>query len=131
MLDREIVAAVVAGDADGLAAAYDRYAAPLHGFCCSLLAEPAEAADAVQVTFIIASARLDRPHDPDLLRSWLFAVARNECHRRLRSRPGDAGRGEAGGDTLDFGIGLERAELGDVVRAAMAALPPMSARPSS
>ena len=30
----------------GLAAAYDSYAAPLHAYCRSLLAEPADAADA-------------------------------------------------------------------------------------
>ena len=40
--DREIVAAIVAGDRAGLAAAYDRYAPALHTYCRSLLAEPAE-----------------------------------------------------------------------------------------
>ena len=55
MHDREIVAAVVAGDPAGLAAAYDRYAAVLHAYCRSLLSEPADAADAVQDTFVIAA----------------------------------------------------------------------------
>src|SRR5438552_5079058 len=124
MLDREIVAAIVAGDADGLAAAYDRYAAPLHAFCCSLLTDPAGAAGAVQDTFIVASARLGRLRDPDLLRSWLFAVARNECHRRLRAGPGGTARDRAGDGAAGFGADLERAELHDVVGAAMAALYP-------
>ena len=64
MLDSQIVAAVVAGDPEGLAAAYDRYAAPLYAFCHSLLNDQADAADAVQDTFIIASARLDRLRIP-------------------------------------------------------------------
>src|SRR5438105_9388743 len=126
MLDSQIVAAVVAGDPEGLAAAYDRYAAPLYAFCHSLLNDQADAADAVQDTFIIASARLDRLQDPDLLRSWLFAAARNECHRRLRARPGGAVEvetGEVSDDTIDFGIDLERGQLTEVVGAAMAALP--------
>ena len=126
MLDSEIVAAVVAGDPDGLAAAYDRYAAPLYSFCQSLLNEQADATDAVQDTFIIAAAKLGGLQDPDLLKPWLFAVARNECHRRLRARPG-AGIGVEAGevteDTIDFGVDLERAELTEVVGAAMAALP--------
>jgi DNA-directed RNA polymerase specialized sigma24 family protein len=42
MRDREIVAAIVAGDPAGLAAAYDSYAAALHAYCRSLLGEPAE-----------------------------------------------------------------------------------------
>ena len=96
MRDREIVAAVVAGDPAGLAAAYDSYAAVLHGYCRSLLAEPADAADAVQDTFVIAAAKLGDLRDPDRLRPWLYAVARNECYRRLRGRARLASLEEAG-----------------------------------
>src|SRR5215469_3381478 len=126
MLDSQIVAAIVAGDPDGLAAAYDRYAAPLYAFCQSLLNDQADAADVVQDAFIIASAKLDRLQDPELLKPWLFAVARNECHHRLRARPdGVAGveTGEMSDDTIDFGIDLERAELAEVAGAAVVALP--------
>jgi RNA polymerase sigma factor (sigma-70 family) len=123
MLDSEIVAAIVAGDADGLAAAYDRYAAPLHAFCCSLLTEPAGAADAVQDTFVIAAARLAGLRDRDRLKPWLYAVARNECRRRLRARhPDDPGG--VSDDAVDFGIDLERAELREVVGCVIAALNP-------
>jgi len=40
MLDREIVAAIAAGDPAGLEAAYDRYAPSLYAYCQSLLTEP-------------------------------------------------------------------------------------------
>ena len=53
-----MVAAIVAGDPEGIAEAYDTYALPLHSYCLSLLAEPADAADAVQDTFLIATAKL-------------------------------------------------------------------------
>jgi len=86
MRDSEVVAAIVAGDPEGLAEAYDRYASPLYTYCRSLLREPADAADAVQDTFVIAASRLAGLRDQNRLRPWLYAVARNECHRRLRAR---------------------------------------------
>ncbi len=86
MRDSELVAAIVAGDPDGPAEAYDRYAAPLYTYCRSLLHEPDDAADAVQDTFVIAASSLAGLREPNRLRPWLYAVARNECYRRLRSR---------------------------------------------
>ena len=84
MQDRELVAAIVAGDPDGLAETYDRYAAPLYAYCRSMLPgpdAPGEAASAVTDTFIIATVKLQGLGDPDQLGSWLNAVARNECLR--------------------------------------------------
>jgi RNA polymerase sigma factor (sigma-70 family) len=127
MRDREIVAAIVAGDPAGLAAAYDSYAAALHAYCRSLLAESADAADAVQDTFIIAAAKLGGLREPDRLRPWLYAVARNECHRRLRARRGTVGLDEAAEMTdtsAEVGAYAERAELRDLVRSAVAGLNP-------
>src|ERR1700750_2664416 len=85
MHDREVVAAIVAGGPPGPDAAYDRYATPLYSFCRTMLREPADAADAVQDTFVIAAPRMSGLRDPERLRSWLYAVARNECHRRVRA----------------------------------------------
>ena len=42
-------------------------------------------ADAVQDTFLVATAKVRNLRDPGKLRSWLYAVARNECLRRLRA----------------------------------------------
>jgi RNA polymerase sigma factor (sigma-70 family) len=127
MRDREIVAAIVAGDPAGLAAAYDGYAAALHAYCRSLLAEPADAADAVQDTFVIAAAKLGGLRDPDRLRPWLYAVARNECYRRLRGQARLASLDEAGevSDTAaDASAGTGRAELRELVTAALSGLNP-------
>jgi RNA polymerase sigma factor (sigma-70 family) len=127
MRDREIVAAIVAGDPAGLAAAYDSYAAVLHSYCRSLLAEPADAADAVQDTFVIAAAKLGDLRDPDRLRPWLYAVARNECYRRLRARARLASLEEAG-DVTDTAEteprGADRAALKELVTSAVAGLNP-------
>src|SRR5258708_28624530 len=94
--DREIVAAILAGDPAGLAAAYDHYASALYTYCRSLLTEPADAADAVQDTFVVAASKLAGLREPDRLRPWLYAVARNECHRRRRARPPAAALDERG-----------------------------------
>jgi RNA polymerase sigma factor (sigma-70 family) len=85
MRDSEIVASIVAGDPSGPTAAYDRYAEPLYKYCRSILSDPDDAADAVQDTFVIAAGRLAELRDPDRLRAWLYAVARNECLQTLRS----------------------------------------------
>jgi DNA-directed RNA polymerase specialized sigma24 family protein len=82
MQDHAVVAAVVAGDADGFAAVYDQYATSLYACCHAVLPEP-EAAGAVLDTFLIATVKLDGLRDPDRLGPWLHAVARNECLRRL------------------------------------------------
>jgi RNA polymerase sigma factor (sigma-70 family) len=127
MHDREIVAAIVARDPAGLSAAWNRYAPALHSYCRSLLAEPSDAADAVQDTFVVAASKVAGLREPDRLRPWLYAVARNECHRRLRSRARMADLDEAGEMTdasTDVGLSAERAELRDLVRAAIAGLNP-------
>jgi RNA polymerase sigma factor (sigma-70 family) len=86
MRDSEVVASIVAGDPGGLALAYDRYADPLYKYCRSILSDPADAADAVLETFVIAAFRLDGLHDTERLRAWLYAVARNVCLRTMRAR---------------------------------------------
>src|SRR5271166_3313969 len=77
MQDCDVVAAIVAGEPDGIAEAYDLYA-----YCHFLLPGP-EAAEAVRDTFLIAVSKLDGLGDPDRLDAWLHAIARNECLRRL------------------------------------------------
>jgi RNA polymerase sigma factor (sigma-70 family) len=125
MKDREIVAAIAAGDLAGLAAAYDTYAESLYGYCGWMLREPDRAADAVQDTFVIAAGNLGGLADPGRLRPWLYAVARSECYRRLRA--GEAGPDEAAvlaGRSADAGGDAERAELRGLVRAAVGGLNP-------
>ena len=65
MEDRDVVAAIVAGDPAGLGEAYDRYAMPLYTYCRSMLHEPADAADAVQDTFVTAVSKLGGLRDDD------------------------------------------------------------------
>ena len=126
MRDSEIVAAIVAGNPDGLATAYDKYAAPLYTYCRALLREPADAADAVQDTFVIAASRLAGLRDRDRLRPWLYAVARNECHR-IRAATATLALDEAhevSDETAEIGSDAEHAELRALLRAAVLGLNP-------
>ena len=127
MEDPEVVAAIVAGDPAGLAEAYDKYAVPLYAYCRSMLREPADAADAVQDTFLVATAKLHSLRDPGKLRAWLYAVARNECLRRLRAGNALSALEDAADlhtQGADVGIATERAELQELVKAAIAGLNP-------
>src|ERR1039457_6587999 len=88
-------------------------------------AEPDDAADAVQDTFAIAAGKLGGLRDPRKLRPWLYAVARNECHRRRRGP--ETGLDEAADladPAADISDSAERAELRRLVRAALAGLHP-------
>jgi RNA polymerase sigma factor (sigma-70 family) len=125
MEDPEVVAAIVAGDPAGLAEAYDRYAVPLYAYCCSMLREPADAADAVQDTFLIAAAKLRGLRDPGKLRPWFYAVARNECLRRLRAAHAIAGLdevAEVAAESASPAGQAERADLHRLVGQAIAGL---------
>jgi RNA polymerase sigma factor (sigma-70 family) len=93
--DREIVAAITAGDPAGIAVAYDRYAEALYGYSHWMLHDSSAAAGALKDTFVVAAATLSNPSEPSELRPWLFALARNESRRRGRPTSavpeGDAG----------------------------------------
>jgi DNA-directed RNA polymerase specialized sigma24 family protein len=124
MDDREVVAAIVAGDPSGLAAAYDMYAQAIYGYCRWMLREPA-ASEAVRQTFAAAAAELGGLRDGGGLRPWLYTVAREECYRRLRGAgagPG-AGAGE-GGSGAGAGEGGPGDGHGELVLAALAGLRP-------
>jgi RNA polymerase sigma factor (sigma-70 family) len=126
MDDREIVAAIAAGDLAGLADAFDEYAESLYGYCRWMLHEPADADDALQETFVITAGRVGGLQDPRKLYPWLYAVARNECHRRAHAKQigVDETADVAGMTSTDPGTEAERAELRRLVRTALAGLTP-------
>jgi RNA polymerase sigma factor (sigma-70 family) len=122
MHDSEVVAPFAGDRSGGLTEAYDRYADPLYKYCLAWLGESAEAADAVQDTFVIAAARaaarLVDLHEPEQyrLRAWLYAVARNECQRITRpGRPffASAQAPDVTADAADVREDAERARLID------------------
>jgi RNA polymerase sigma factor (sigma-70 family) len=118
--DEEIVARITGGDPEGLGEAYDKYAPALYGYCASRLCQPAEAEDVVQDTFLIAAQCLAQLRDPSRLCPWLYAVARNECVRRQRTREIPAAQVPETAGTEDVTSVIEDAELAALVRDAVA-----------
>ena len=129
MHDREVVAAIAARDPAGIAVAYDRYAPHLYGYCHWMLSQPADAAEAVKSTFVITSATLGDFPEVLKLRPWLYAVARNECLRRLRQRaPGGRDEVDAAGqlanEAADVSDATGQTELRMLIRGILAELKP-------
>jgi RNA polymerase sigma factor (sigma-70 family) len=130
MRDQEVVASIVAGDPAGLAEAYDKYARVLYSYSKTFLREPADAADVMHDTFVIAAGNLDRLRDPERLRPWLYAVTRNLCLRKLRAEKAVAAEwadidfAPEGSEDSDIGGEAERAELRALLRAAGGGLNP-------
>ncbi len=104
--DAEVVQAAREGRTDALAEIYDRYGDRIYGFCLSLTRDTERAADATQDTFVRAVQSLGQLRDPSRLRSWLFAIARNQVMGSARSE----GRMVPSGDPLEVEeIGEEHA----------------------
>lgn len=124
--DATLAAAAAAGDSAALGLIYDRYGGRLLGLCMSMLRSRADAEDCLQDVFVVAATRLRDLREPELLRSWLFAVARHEClarlDRRRREVPVDEipDLAETGGDLP--ATALLDAELAALLRDAAAGL---------
>ena len=101
--DRQVVLAITAGDPAGIAMAYDRYAAALYGYCHWMLHDSADAAESLQDTFVLAATTLSDLPEPSKLRPWLFALARNECRRRIRPRSVTQDEADAANQRADGG----------------------------
>ena len=85
MQDSELAASIVDGEPGALAEAYSKYGDLLWSYCRSLLHEEDNAAGAVADTFVVAASKLGVLPARGRLRAWLYAVARIECRRRMRS----------------------------------------------
>lgn len=69
-----------------IADAYDLYADQLYAYCRFFARDPADAVEALESVFLVAAGRGAALPLDGQLRAWLFAVARNECLRGVRSR---------------------------------------------
>ena len=99
-----------------MAAAYDRYAAALYGYCRWMLPDPGHAASALLATFVTA-ATLDGLKDTGQLRAFLYAAARSACYRQMRTA--GAGFDEVAGEAR---CSAGQAEMRRLVRATLADL---------
>jgi RNA polymerase sigma factor (sigma-70 family) len=123
----EVIDRARSGDEDAFHELVEPFRRDLQLHCYRILGSIHDAADAVQDTFLIAAPRVSGLRDPERLRAWLYAVARNECHRRLRSGSLHASIEEAPDVTdeaADVAADVERADLRALVRDALAGVGP-------
>src|SRR3989440_10179324 len=85
MDDSEILAGLEAGDPAGLAAAYDRYAAPLYGYCRWMLRDPGQAAKALRETFAVVAKAGAGPKDAGQARASGYANPREPWYQPVRT----------------------------------------------
>ncbi len=100
--DAVLVTAALAGDATAVGEIYERYADRVYSFCLSRLRNGEQAADATHETFVRAAQRLDSLREPRKLRSWLFAIARNQIVDQARQRERSTSLEAAGDVTADL-----------------------------
>ena len=81
MSDRDLVAALRAGDRLAAGQVYDIYGTRLYAYCHELLADPKLSADALRDTFIVAVNRVRELAEPEEFGAWLYGLARAECMR--------------------------------------------------
>jgi len=81
---REMVASVRTGDAEAWNALTERFTNLLWSIARSMRLNEADAADAVQSTFLRLVENLDSVRDPGRIGSWLATSMRRECYDMLR-----------------------------------------------
>lgn len=88
--DLELLHAWSAGDSEAGRQLFERYFAGLRRFFRGKVAEEAESDDLIQRTLLVAVERADQLSESGRVRSYLYAVARNELfahYRRQRRMP--------------------------------------------
>jgi RNA polymerase sigma factor (sigma-70 family) len=100
MQDSELAASIVDGEPGALAEAYSKYGDLLWSYCRSQLHDEENAAEVVADTFVVAASKLGVLPAHARLRAWLYAVARIECRRRMRSSRSKANPGAGEGERL-------------------------------
>ena len=80
--DQVLVEAAQAGDSDAVSALVRRYQTRIYNFALTLTANPADAEDLAQETFIRAFRGLHRFRGDSSFKNWLYRIAANAAHTR-------------------------------------------------
>lgn len=84
--NRDLLAALNAGDRQPLEALYHRYRGQLYSYCLRMLGDSEAAQDVVQHVFLTLAEQSRSIRDPEKLGGWLLTVASHRCHLHLAER---------------------------------------------
>jgi RNA polymerase sigma-70 factor (ECF subfamily) len=133
--EKELTLSFQRGEGDAYRVIFDRYYERVRNVCRRMLANPDDAAEACQETFLRVYQALGRFNGRYELGAWITRIATNVCLDELRSR-GRRPNGSAPLETLDWdgpeldheaspeGLAVRRSE-GDRVVRTLDSLPPL------
>ncbi len=84
--DRQLVTAILAGDADSFTRLHELYARRLYRFAVKRLGDPTEAEDVVQDVFLEVHRCLASWQGRSALLTWMFGIAHHQLCRRFRRK---------------------------------------------
>jgi RNA polymerase sigma-70 factor (ECF subfamily) len=84
--DRELVRAILSGDADSFTHLHELYATRLYRFAVKRLGDPTEAEDVVQDVFLEVHRCLASWEGRSALLTWMFGIAHHQICRRFRRK---------------------------------------------
>lgn len=129
--DLELIQAYQKGDARAFDTLYTRHLDYVYNVCLGVLANPDDARDATQETFLRVYRKADKFQARAAFSTWLYRVAVNTCVEQLRRRPKgtefsleDENVREIADDGPDVGMALEQAADEAEIRRVVAELPP-------
>lgn len=133
--DDQIIERTLAGETDAFSILVRRWERPIYGLSLRMLGRDEDARDVCQETFLAAFRNLRKFRGDAKFSSWIYRIAINACHSRMRKRGGAAEQSIdlEDGDGRKFELAdtvselmpdrMQRHQLATLVRRALQALP--------
>ena len=86
--DDQIIERTLAGETDAFSLIVRRWERPIYGLSLRMLGRDEDARDVCQETFLAAFRNLRKFRGEAKFSSWLYRIALNACHSRLRKQGG-------------------------------------------
>lgn len=134
LTDDHLISRTLAGDSDAFGILVRRWERPIYGLALRMLGRDEDAREACQEAFFAAFRNLGKFRGDAKFSSWIYRIALNACHSRLRSggqlsysldQPDEDGKLQEIPDVQDVGATelLRSRQRADLVRRALLALP--------
>lgn len=131
--DNEIIERTLAGEPDAFNLLVRRWERQIYSLAYRMLGRDEEARDISQETFLSAYRNLNKFRGDAKFSSWLYRIAINCCHTRMRNRGGadisleqqfEEHGFEPSTNIEHINDDLQREQIADLVKRALAGLPP-------